>query len=435
MLRAAGVPHLLRGLVCIVGFLTLGACQGEHPTGESPSLGLEPGFDILPVYHDDSASTVLSIERRGGFAGEVSLAVEGAPSGLVAGVTPSIVGAGATQAVLRIAASSAVAPGSYPVHVRATGTGVAGLDAVVTVIVRAGFTLSLAPITVGQAHIDTTSIGIVRTGPSVGSILLFLDSVPFPGGGAFFPNPADGSSAEFRFGVPGAVYPGTAKIRVGGRAENGLVRYVRAAVNIVAVPDFSLLPMPSFVGTLPGRSVTLNAAIGRRVAFTAPVSFSATGLPDGITVSFDPVVADGDVTRIEVFVAASVVAGRYEGTIEGRADTLLRTMPLVVAVDPPPDFSLAVSPEPPIALPRGQTTTVLIDILRHAFADPVLVTLSGLPSGVGVTYTYAGDPATSSLVIADLDASPSTVPGTYTVTATGTGGGKTHSISFAINVL
>jgi hypothetical protein len=92
------------------------------------------------------------------------------------------------------------------------------------------------------------------------------------------------------------------------------------------------------------------------------------------------------------------------------------------------DFSLDATPTSQ-SVKAGQSASFTADVkLVSGIAQPVTLSLSGLPSGA--TYSLSlpsADPTFTSALQISSQASLS--PGTYTLTIVGTGGGKTHSTS------
>ncbi len=106
--------------------LTLSANATVTATFNSTAQGFS--FAVAPttasVPQGGNTTATANITRANGYAGAVSLALTGAPSGLTITVNPaSITGNNAT---LNIASTSAMAAGNYPITVSATGAGIAG---------------------------------------------------------------------------------------------------------------------------------------------------------------------------------------------------------------------------------------------------------------------------------------------------------------------
>ena len=111
-------------MTVMIAAATVAACSGgdDGGTNPTPTIDLALSSATLSVVQGASGTVTTTLTRAGGFAGEVAVTVEGAPTGVTA--APVTVAANATSGVVTIATTAATAPGTYPLTVRATGTGV-----------------------------------------------------------------------------------------------------------------------------------------------------------------------------------------------------------------------------------------------------------------------------------------------------------------------
>jgi len=94
------------------------------------------------------------------------------------------------------------------------------------------------------------------------------------------------------------------------------------------------------------------------------------------------------------------------------------------ASPPAPDFSLSISPGSANVPRGGGTVNYTVSIGRAGgFADPVTLSITGLPSGA--TGTFAPNPAAGTASNLAVTVASSTPRGSYTFTVTGTGGTPT----------
>jgi hypothetical protein len=105
-----------------------------NSTAQSFSLGL--GLATANVQQGGNATSTATITRNNGFAGTVTFAFNGAPTGLTIGANPA--GATDNTATINIAATSALAAGNYPITVTATSAGVPTQTATLNVQVTPG---------------------------------------------------------------------------------------------------------------------------------------------------------------------------------------------------------------------------------------------------------------------------------------------------------
>jgi len=106
------------------------------------------------------------------------------------------------------------------------------------------------------------------------------------------------------------------------------------------------------------------------------------------------------------------------------------------AVGPPPaafDFEITISPGSQTVAPGGSTSCSISVNLLSGTTRNVVLAFSGQPAGVtGTLSQLFGNPTFSSSL--SLSVSSSAMPGTYSITITGTGGGKTHTAFFILIV-
>lgn len=110
------------------------------------------------------------------------------------------------------------------------------------------------------------------------------------------------------------------------------------------------------------------------------------------------------------------------------------SMSFSVSATPPSfDFSISVSP-PTQEVSAGKSTSYLITIsLAAGAAQPVTLSLAGLPSGV----TYSLNPLSSNPTFQstlEVQAPASAEPGTYDLTLTGSGGGVTKIVALGLEI-
>src|SRR5712691_7880300 len=110
-------------------------------------------------------------------------------------------------------------------------------------------------------------------------------------------------------------------------------------------PDFSLAASPSSTATIPGGSVSYSVAVGATNGFAGSVSLALAGLPGGASASFAPstLSAPGS-ALLTVQTAGTTPPGSYPLTISGASGSTTHSAPATLLVNPPPDFSLSLSP-------------------------------------------------------------------------------------------
>ena len=100
-------------------------------------------------------------------------------------------------------------------------------------------------------------------------------------------------------------------------------------------------------------------------------------------------------------------------------------------VAPRGDFTMAVSPSSATVIQGGATSYGVSISPTGGFTGQVTLSVSGLPSGAGGS--FSPNPATTSSALS-VTTSTSTPPGTYTLTITGVSGTLTHAVTVAFVV-
>jgi hypothetical protein len=202
--------------------------------------------------------------------------------------------------------------------------------------------------------------------------------------------------------------------------------------------DFSLAATPASVTLVAGQAgQTISVSAVAANGFTGTVAVTVNGLPSGVTAQPATLtLTPGTAQNLSIVAASSAAAGTFEITLSGTSGTLTHTSTVTATISSPssPDFTLTVSPSAVTLVPgaAGSPVSVMANAL-NGFANPVAVTITGLPTGVTATpATLALTPGTAQATT--LAASSAAVAGTSTGTFTGTSGTLTHAATLALTV-
>lgn len=131
---------------------------------------------------DTTATSVATVARTGGFAGDLTLSQTGAPAGVAVTFAPSPIAAAATTSTISIRSSTSAAPGTYPIVISAAGTGITAPTVTYTLIVVAVPTLSVsvAPTTTSivAGSSGTATATIVRGGGFADAVAMTATGAP-----------------------------------------------------------------------------------------------------------------------------------------------------------------------------------------------------------------------------------------------------------------
>jgi hypothetical protein len=206
-----------------------------------------------------------------------------------------------------------------------------------------------------------------------------------------------------------------------------------------STPDFGL-SCPAAMTVTVGQSGTGTCTVSSSNGFSDPVTLDCTSLPAGVTCVYapnpvtPPAGASTDST-LTVSVAPGTPAGTH--TIQARgvsgALTHTRNITLTIADVPGPDFTIAASPASRTIRRRQSTTFTVTVTPLLGFADPVALSLSGLPNGAVASFVPATLPGTGSSTL-NISTAANVTRGTFTLTITGTSGAKVHSTTVSLTI-
>ncbi len=224
------------------------------------------------------------------------------------------------------------------------------------------------------------SVSFSGTGSSpAGTISAY--SWVFPGG-----NPASSSSAN-----PGSVTfanPGTYTASLTVTDNLGVTDPSPATRIITVTSDFALTLSPSTQSVASGNGTTYTISVVPGPGFTGSVSFSASGLPSGAGVSFNPptVTASGS-TVMTVTTSSSTPTGNYNLTVTGSSGALSHTVTPVLSVIPLVDTQ---PPTAPTNLSATPTSGTQVNLAWTAATDDVSVTGNRVERCAGAGCTNFG---------------------------------------------
>ncbi len=335
-----------------VGLIAAAACgsgDGGSEPGPPPSISLAINPASASAVQGGSAQTTATLTRGGGFTGAVSFSVDGAPAGVTGAVGDLQTSGGTTTATVTIQVGSAVAPGTYTLTVRATGTGVSAATATfqLTVTEAPSIALSLNPagaISLEQGKTDNSRTVTITRVNYTGAVTLTAEGLPNGVTASFAGNPVTGTSALMTLTASaGATVGGpvTAAIRgTGPGTPVNLTATTAIQITVTAAPSFTLSLSPAAVslpiGTLDNtRSVSIT-----RTNFTAPITLSVEGLPNGVTAAFVANPVSGNFSLLALTAAPTAVAtGPIAVTIRGTGPApgggaIEATTTITLTVDP-----------------------------------------------------------------------------------------------------
>jgi hypothetical protein len=219
--------------------------------------------------------------------------------------------------------------------------------------------------------------------------------------------------------------------------SGSLAHSVPLALAVQAAPDFSLSVAPATLTLVAGAAGSKVSVLATaKNSFTGTVAIAIGGLPAGVTanpatLSLTPGVAQSTTLTAALGAAESAPTVTFKGT----SGSLAHSVPLALAVQAAPDFSLGVMPATLslVAGADGSEVSVLATA-KNSFTGTVAIAIGGLPAGVTAnpaTLSLTPGVAQSTTLTAALGAAESAP----TVTFKGTSGSLAHSAPLALAVL
>ena len=300
------------------------------------------------------------------------------------------------------------------------------------------FALSANPtsVNVTRGLTANSAITITRTGGFTGSVALSASGLPTGVTASFSPASTTGTSSTVTFTASATATLGPATVTVTGTG-GGLTHTTTINLTVVQqpTPDFSLAANPTSLTINRGASGMSTITITRTGGFTGSVAFSASGLPAGVTASFNPASTTGNASALTLAASNTATTGQATVTITGVSGGLTHSIPISLTVNAPPtpDFTLSASPAS-LTINQGASGTSTITITRTGgfTASVTLSASAGLPAGV--TASFNPPSATGNSSVLTLTVPSATPTGSSTVTITGTGGGLTKTTTIALTV-
>jgi uncharacterized membrane protein len=161
---------------------------------------------------------------------------------------------------------------------------------------------------------------------------------------------------------------------------------------------------------------------------------TASGQPNGVTVTFSPASITGSGTSSVGFqVAGAMAAGVYPITVTGTSGSLVQTMTIVLTVPVPPTFALSASA---VSLTVGAGSSGRLTLSSSAtggFSSPIALSVSGQPAGVTPNLSTASI-AASGVVTLNVSVARTAAAGSYPLTITGVGGSVTERLTVTLLV-
>jgi uncharacterized membrane protein len=203
-------------------------------------------------------------------------------------------------------------------------------------------------------------------------------------------------------------------------------------------PGFSLSPSPASLTIEQGNQGTSTITSTVSGGFDSPVSLSASGVPAGTTLTFNPqtIPAPGSGnSTMTIMVGSSTPLGTYPITITGNGGGVQQNTTVTLTVVAEPSFMLSALPVSLSVQQGNQGTSTITSTISGGFNSAVSLSASGAPAGATVSFNPQSIPAPGSgNSTMTVTVGANTAPGTYPITVTGNGGGVQQNTTVTLTV-
>ncbi len=305
-------------------------------TPPQPDFALSANPTNVDVVRGGNASSVITITRTGGFSSAVAFSASDLPTG----VTPSFSPASTTGTSSTGTFTASTTATLGPATVTVTGTG-GGITHSVTINLNViaqqtpDFSLAANPtsLTIDRGASGMVSIAITRTGGFTGSVTLSASNLPTGVTPTFNPTSATGNSSSLTLAASSTAATGPSTVTVTGMG-GGMTHSIPISltVNAPPPPDFTISANPASVTVNPGGTVMSTITITRTGGFTGSVALSASGLPAGVTPSFNPSSTTGNSSVLTVPIPSTTPPGSSTITVTGTGGGLTKSTSIALTV-------------------------------------------------------------------------------------------------------
>ena len=165
-------------------------------------------------------------------------------------------------------------------------------------------------------------MNITRTGGFAGSVSLTASGLPNGVTAAFDPTDAAGASATLTLTASATAAIGAATVTIKGTSQGQTDQTTTLALTVNIPGGFSLTVDPKVLTIQPGTNGTATVTITRTDGFAGAVTLSATGLPNGVTATFDPAAPTTDQSTLTLTASATAATGSASVVIHGNGTGL-----------------------------------------------------------------------------------------------------------------
>ena len=198
----------------------------------------------------------------------------------------------------------------------------------------------------------------------------------------------------------------------------------------VSTSGFSISASQSSLTVLVGKSGNTTITNTVTGGFSSAVTLSATGLPTGVTATFNPTSISGNgSSALTLNVGASTAPGTYPITINGTSGSKVKSIPVTLIVTSTPaagNFAISATPSLLGVTLGSSTSSTVTSTVYCGFNSAVTLSATGLPAGVTTTFSPSSVTGAGSSNLT-ISTSSQATRGFYLVSISGTAGSITNT--------
>jgi len=292
------------------------------------------------------------------------------------------------------------------------------------------FSLSASPASLAISQGSSGGSNIALTALNGFSANVSLSASGLPGGVTAAFNPATATtSSTLTLTASASAAIGTATVTITG-TSGSLTHQTKITLTVNPSGSFTLSATPNSLTIAQGNKSTSSISVNHLNGFSGSVGLSASGLPSGVTASFNPS-STSSTSTLTLTASSTAAIGVATVTISGTSGSLTSSTTISFAVTAGPNFALSASATS-LSIGRGaQGTTTVTITPSNGFAASVTLSASGLHNGVSASFTP--NPATSASNLT-LTAGKHAATGTFTITITAKSGTLIHQTTITLTV-
>ncbi len=394
----------------------------------APNFSLTAAPTNLTVAQSASGTVTVSVVPSSGFTGTVAFSASGLPSGVTASFNPT---SSTSATTLTLSASGSATTGTSIVTITGTSGSLTHTTAVsLTVTAAPSFALTASPgsLSIAPGGTGSSTVTVIPANGFTGSVTFAVIGLPTGVTALFVPYSAS-SSTVLTLSVASTAPAVSTVLTITG-TSGSLTETTTLNFSVTVQPDYSLSASPASLTIAPGASGTSTVTVVPVNGFAGAVSFSASGLPSGVTASFKPT-SSTSATTLTIAAASTAASGTATITITGTSGSLTHTTTLALTVTTAPYFTLTASPASLSIAPGASGSSAITIVPANGFSGSVTFAVIGLPSGV--TALFVPYSATSSTVLT-LSVASAAAFGNTLLTINGTSGSLTETTTLNLSV-